>query len=169
MSKFEAKLADALGGLIKENSRESFDSILNKNPRDWTTRLVYADWLEDHDELHRSQFERYMADNQIAPAIVDGQFGFSMWGWDIKYNNETNEYGDQPNQGITSDLAKLIVTRLGLDQYELFDEAVGRPFKDIGNGIATYYGQRVWRLRFRTRHDAEYVIFELAPWQILDR
>lgn len=38
--------------------REAFEAHLKDNPTDWTTRLVYADWLEDNDEPEKADRQR---------------------------------------------------------------------------------------------------------------
>lgn len=42
--------------------REAFLRAIVENPADDTPRLVYADWLDEHDELDRAGFIRVQTD-----------------------------------------------------------------------------------------------------------
>lgn len=40
------------------NERGGFEAVLREQPTDWATRLIYADWLEDHDMPEEADRQR---------------------------------------------------------------------------------------------------------------
>jgi uncharacterized protein (TIGR02996 family) len=61
-----------------------FEQALDQDWRDWTTRRVYADWLEEHDQPMLAFAQRWMARHQLAPARrTEYNRGrvIKPWGW----------------------------------------------------------------------------------------
>jgi uncharacterized protein (TIGR02996 family) len=40
--------------------RDHFENALDRDPADAATRLVYADWLDEHDETALARAQRFM-------------------------------------------------------------------------------------------------------------
>jgi uncharacterized protein (TIGR02996 family) len=57
---------------------EAFQSLLDLNPSDHTTRLVFADWLEEHDDLRASG---YRALGLLRKFPIKGE---KLWGWSLR-------------------------------------------------------------------------------------
>lgn len=57
-------------GVGIKGERGRFESQLSLEPDDWTTRLVYADWLEEHGESILSDGQRWQAANKKYPALM---------------------------------------------------------------------------------------------------
>lgn len=55
-----------------------FNKRLNSNPRCWSLRLIYADWLEDQGDSDGAATQRWMAKHKIAPKTYYSIF------WEIK-------------------------------------------------------------------------------------
>lgn len=53
--------------------RETFERLLDENPADWETRLIYADWLESEGDDF-CECQRWMAENQKCPLNAAGQY-----------------------------------------------------------------------------------------------
>lgn len=58
------------------SQEKAFESILREAPDDLVTMLVYADWLEEHDQPDRAAFLRLQA--RVAP-LRHGQRGLISW------------------------------------------------------------------------------------------
>jgi uncharacterized protein (TIGR02996 family) len=50
------------------SAEDAFLAALRANPADDTARLVYADWLDDHDDAHRASYLRAVVDLTVLPA-----------------------------------------------------------------------------------------------------
>jgi len=64
--------------------RDAFEKTLSENWCDWTTRRVYADWLDEHDEPDLAYAQRWMARHQHAPAYRVPYMGPKVtkpWAW----------------------------------------------------------------------------------------
>ncbi len=64
--------------------REAFEKALSENWCDWTTRRVFADWLDEHGEPDLAFAERWMARHQLAPAYRVPYMGSRVvkpWAW----------------------------------------------------------------------------------------
>lgn len=48
---------------------QHFERMLDADPRDWDTRLVYADWLEENGHEWRAASQRWMVAEQLAPDL----------------------------------------------------------------------------------------------------
>lgn len=68
----------------------AFEQALDTAPDDWTTRLVYADWLEEHGDNDLASAQRWMAERELAPKLEPaggnwGPAGFNPanyeWHW----------------------------------------------------------------------------------------
>ncbi len=46
------------------SAHPGFASAIKANPRDWTSRLIYADWLEEHGEDDRARKIRLRVEEQ---------------------------------------------------------------------------------------------------------
>lgn len=57
-----------LPSMMGDDERAFWHTILNV-PEDWTNRLVYADWLEEHDRPREALAHRDVAANQIVPFV----------------------------------------------------------------------------------------------------
>lgn len=75
-------IADALNEVLKYNSeaeRQAFEKNIDDNPLDYTNHLVYADWLDDHNEPEEAAFRRAMGDwiskGSVSPPSKSG----TMW------------------------------------------------------------------------------------------
>lgn len=54
-----------------EAERQAFEAALKENPEDWTTRLIYADWLDEHDMPEESDRQRnYRASHEWMAALA---------------------------------------------------------------------------------------------------
>lgn len=66
-------------GIVHTVSQEkAFEAALDKNPRDWSTRLVYADWLHDEGRLYDELAQRRMAAWRSVPLPLDNR---PAWSW----------------------------------------------------------------------------------------
>lgn len=66
-----------------------FESQLDANPTDWTLRLVYSDWLEEHGDIEFAKAQRWMAKHKKS-FLVDigkGEFQCGICG-----RKKTNNY-----------------------------------------------------------------------------
>lgn len=41
-----------------------FEAALDENPKDWTTRLIYADWLTEHGKDREAYCQRWLVENR---------------------------------------------------------------------------------------------------------
>jgi uncharacterized protein (TIGR02996 family) len=55
-----------------------FESILDQNPSDWDTRLLYADWLEEQGQHIRANGQRWQAKWEKCPEYLTNT---GAWGW----------------------------------------------------------------------------------------
>ncbi len=64
--------------------REAFEKTLDENCCDWTTRRIFADWLDENDQPDLAFAQRWMARDQIAPAYRVPYVGPKVtkpWAW----------------------------------------------------------------------------------------
>ena len=60
--------------------RDQFEAALDANPADWTTRRVYADWLEENGDGDLANAQRWMAEVKVCPTITYYTFdGKIVW------------------------------------------------------------------------------------------
>lgn len=57
---------------------DPFSQHLDTHPEDWTTRLVYADWLEEQGRYAEAECQRWMVRKKRKP------FHFIQWSWSDK-------------------------------------------------------------------------------------
>lgn len=62
-----------------------FQITLDANPDDWHTRLLFADWLAERDDIRWHGY-RFMAENQLRPELIGPGSGwpeicFGLWVW----------------------------------------------------------------------------------------
>lgn len=61
-------------------TEDDFQAVLDANPDDWQTRLVFADWLQERDDP-RSEGYRALGANQCIPDLTaEGDWMWSMYG-----------------------------------------------------------------------------------------
>jgi uncharacterized protein (TIGR02996 family) len=64
-------------------TEDDFLRVLDTNPHDWQTRLVFADWLQEHDDP-RAECYRSLGLLRLAPTCWppnnEGRT-FALWGW----------------------------------------------------------------------------------------
>jgi len=70
------------------SEEESFNFLLDTNIDDWTTRLVYADWLEEHGDC-RAEGYRALGINQYTPSKQEEYWGYAFW---CHYNKGSSGY-----------------------------------------------------------------------------
>lgn len=65
----EARLVDEITRIAGQGMsvRDHFESLLDQNPADWTTRIIYADWLEENGEPVLAAGQRWQAINKVYP------------------------------------------------------------------------------------------------------
>lgn len=68
--------------MISNQDEEAFQIHLNANPRCWSTRVVYSDFLEDCGRDTEAQLQRWMASNQKSPSFV-ADYGWYWYNADI--------------------------------------------------------------------------------------
>ena len=66
-------------------NRDTFEALLDINPADWTTRLIYADWLEEQGDAAGARLQRWMVANKVCPErVIRSVYGFpteEFWIW----------------------------------------------------------------------------------------
>jgi uncharacterized protein (TIGR02996 family) len=73
-----------------------FESILDRNPSDWITRLLYADWLEEQGEHVRAKGQRWQAkERKFANSGYYWTDDGSMYYWTDKFWAEKHGIGNQ--------------------------------------------------------------------------
>jgi len=55
-----------------------FEFLLDRNPSDWDTRLLYADWLEEQGLNVRANGQRWQARERKCPKLSNM---FGLWYW----------------------------------------------------------------------------------------
>lgn len=55
-------------------------ALLAQSPSDWDLRLVFADWLEDHDEPELAQGQRWQVEHRRRPERIQPGNGLA-WCW----------------------------------------------------------------------------------------
>jgi uncharacterized protein (TIGR02996 family) len=69
-------------------TEDDFQSALDKNPHDWQTRLVFADWLQEHNDP-RAEGYRIMGTLRLYTALsIDG------YAWFNGRHFPTHSYGE---------------------------------------------------------------------------
>jgi uncharacterized protein (TIGR02996 family) len=61
--------------------RDRFENALGRDPADAATRLVYADWLDEHDEPALARAQRFMGFLGLHPHKYDEELGLPAWMW----------------------------------------------------------------------------------------
>jgi uncharacterized protein (TIGR02996 family) len=61
-------------------TEEHFQNILDNNPTDWETRLIYSDWLEDADRSEDSQLQRIFGTLELSPVYNERGLWVSIAG-----------------------------------------------------------------------------------------
>jgi uncharacterized protein (TIGR02996 family) len=77
----------ALAGACVRMDGQAFCTALDENPGDWTTRLVYADWLEEDGEPDLAAAQRWMVGRQKYPPA------FVAWDFHYEDNEEYQAWG----------------------------------------------------------------------------
>lgn len=71
-------------------TEDDFQLALDKNPTDWQTRLVFADWLQERDDPRAEGYRvlgtlRLAPDSWITYRVANGHLvsgsGYTTWGW----------------------------------------------------------------------------------------
>ncbi len=67
--------------------RDEFQKHLEQNPKDWETRLVYADWLEEVGDLILANGQRWQVEFMKHAEQVRGVKGY-QWTFDSEFRAE---------------------------------------------------------------------------------
>lgn len=118
-------------------TEDDFQRMLDANPDDWQTRLVFSEWLRDRDDPRADGMQALGRSGNHA--ILPGERGWGMWYCDEQYT-------------LPSDIGPM---RLASDWYYavelLIDETKEEGLRSIGyaEGVPDY-----WQA-FNTRREAE--------------
>ncbi len=82
--------------------RDAFEVLLKDNPQDWTTRLIYADWLEEHgfDDEAQRQREFKAAWEWMENLAAEGGVSVTNYGME----DESGELEIEQEEPITMDI-----------------------------------------------------------------
>lgn len=90
------------------NEQQGFLDAIKQNPRDFVTRKIYADWLDEHDFPEEAQKQRNWNDEKQDAYEWIGNFG-RIIGSDTDYYDES----DYKRENISADrLIELAIDRL---------------------------------------------------------
>ncbi len=88
-------------------SEDDFQAALDANPEDWHTRLVFADWLQEHDD-RRAEGYRALGVNRRRPYGLNA--ASPDQGWADWYNqaHPDNQLGNDPPSDLPEDWFQLL-------------------------------------------------------------
>lgn len=62
-------------------TEDDFQTALDTNPEDWQTRLVFADWLDDHGDPRAAGY-RVMGERRLVPSTAKKhKHDNPLWSW----------------------------------------------------------------------------------------
>ena len=79
---------------------DDFEAQLDADPRDWTCRLAYSDWLEEHGRQAEADMQRWLVKEKrcsVAPWLNPLA---SLWTNQARWPNKTYDDGDEIPNGI---------------------------------------------------------------------
>ena len=102
-------------------TEEDFQTLLDKDITDYTTRLIFADWLDEIGDKRAAGY-RKMGELQLAPFVYDMNRGLSsnnyLWVWVRNGKSSTKHYLN----------------------YKWYNKLSNQPF--LHDGSSDYYSRR---------------------------